>query len=155
MNASSLPTRRQAVAALGAGLIGISLLPQDAAATPDAMRRLLGELLKGSEPKAGRVTLAMPEIAENGNTVPVTVRVDSPMTEADHVTAIHVLAERNPQPGVLSAALTPLSGKAEVSFRMRLSESQTIMVVAQMSDGSAWSASRQVIVTIGGCGSGS
>lgn len=149
----TLLSRRHAVSVLGLGTVAIALHPLDAAATPDAMRHLLGELLNGGEPKPGRIKLSAPEIAENGNTVPVTVSVDSPMTEADHVTAIHVLAERNPQPGVLSAALTPLSGKAEVSFRMRLSESQAIMVVAQMSDGSAWSASRQVIVTIGGCGS--
>lgn len=153
---TALPlTRRQAVSVLGLGAISIAFRPLDAAATPDAMRRRLAELLNSVEPKPGRVKLTAPEIAENGNTVPVTVSVDSPMTDADHVTAIHVLAERNPQPGVLSAALTPLAGKAEVSFRMRLSESQAVMVVAQMSDGSAWSASRQVIVTLGGCGSGS
>lgn len=146
-------TRRQAVSALGLGAITIVFQPLDADATPDAMRRLLGELVKGGDLKSGRVKLTAAEIAENGNTVPVTVSVDSPMTEADHVTAIHVLAERNPQPGVLSATLTPLSGKAEVSFRMRLSESQAIMAVAQMSDGSLWSTSRQVIVTLGGCGS--
>lgn len=154
MTALSL-SRRQAVSGLILGGIAIALRPLDAAATPDAMRRLLGELMKGGEPKPGRVKLSTPDIAENGNTVPVTVSVDSPMTEADHVTAIHILAERNPQPAVLSATLTPLSGKAEVSFRMRLSESQAIMAVAQMSDGSLWSTSRQVIVTLGGCGSGS
>jgi len=151
---TALPlSRRQAVSGLVLGGIAIALRPLDAAATPDVLRRRLGELLKGGEAKSGRVKIAAPEVAENGNTVPVTVSVESPMTETDHVTAIHVLAERNPQPGVLSAALSPLSGKAELSFRMRLSESQTIMVVAQMSDGSAWSATRQVIVTIGGCGS--
>lgn len=153
MNASPLLSRRQTMAVLGASLISIGLLPQDAAATPDSMRRQLDELLKGATAKPGRIRLTAPEIAENGNTVPVTVSVDSPMTDADHVTDIHVLAERNPQPGVLSAALTAMSGKAEVSFRMRLSESQTIVVVAQMSDGTVWTTSRQVIVTLGGCGS--
>jgi len=151
---TALPlSRRQAISILGLGAIAISFRPLDAAATPDAMRRQLDALLKGAAAQPGRIRLTAPEIAENGNTVPVTVSVDSPMTEADHVTAIHVLAERNPQPGVLSATLTPLSGKAEVSFRMRLSESQAITVMAQMSDGSAWTTSRQVIVTLGGCGS--
>ncbi len=146
------PSRRQAIAALSAGAAGIALLPLDAAATPEAARRLLSDLVK-AEPKPGRVRISTPDVAENGNTVPLTVSVDSPMTEADHVTAIHILADRNPQPGITSIALSPLSGKAEVYLRIRLSESQTVIAVAQMSDGSAWAAARQVIVTIGGCGS--
>jgi sulfur-oxidizing protein SoxY len=144
-------SRRQAVATLGLGVAGMALSPGDAAATPEATRKLLGSLVK-AEPKAGRVRIAAPDIAENGNTVPVTISVDSPMTDADHVRAIHVLADRNPNPGVASVTLSPQSGRAEVYFRMRLSESQTIIAVAEMSDGSAWTAARPVIVTIGGCG---
>lgn len=144
--------RRQAVAALGMGAAAIALAPLDAAATPETARTLLNSLVR-AEPRSGRVRIAAPDVAENGSSVPVTVSVDSPMTEADHVRAIHLLADRNPNPAVASVTLSPLSGRAEVYLRLRLSESQTIIAVAEMSDGSAWAATRPVIVTIGGCGS--
>ena len=92
-----------------------------------------------------------PEIAENGNSVPVTVTVDSPMSATDYVRAIHIISDRNPLPGVASFMLGPDNGRAEVSLRMRMAESQHVIVVAEMSDGSAWTATREVKVTIGGC----
>jgi sulfur-oxidizing protein SoxY len=93
-----------------------------------------------------------PEIAENGNAVPVTVSVESPMTDKDHVKAVHVVADGNPNPGVASFFFTPAAGKCEVQFRVRMAQTQKIVVVAEMSDGSLWSAAREVKVTIGGCG---
>jgi sulfur-oxidizing protein SoxY len=139
--------RRQAVVAIGAAC---TLGAGRAGATPDAARKLLGTLVR-AEPKAGKVRIVAPEIAENGNSVPLTVTVDSPMTPTDYVRAIHIIADRNPQPGVASFLLTPDNGKAEVQLRMRLAESQTVIVVAELNDGSAWTATREVKVTLGGC----
>jgi sulfur-oxidizing protein SoxY len=143
------PGRRRALAAAGAALAAAALA-RGAAATPEAARALLAGLAKGT-PREGRVTIGAPEIAENGSAVPLTVRVDSPMTQAEHVRAIHVVAEGNPAPGVASFRLGPLSGRAEVQFRARLAASQRVIAVAELSDGSLWMASRDVKVTVGGC----
>ncbi len=124
--------------------------PTAAQATPETARKLLSDLVKVA-PRAGKVKIEAPEIAENGNSVPVAVTVDSPMSPSDHVRAIHVISDRNPQPGVASFMLGPGNGKAEVHLRMRMSESQNVIVVAELSDGSAWTATREVKVTIGGC----
>lgn len=143
--------RRQAVTALGLGGIAVTLLPLSAEATPEAAKKLLSDLVK-AEPKAGKVQIKSQEIAENGNTVPVTITVDSPMTDKDYVKEVHIVADKNPMPGVASFNLSPANGKAEVQFRMRMAETQNIIAVAVMSDGSAWTAAREVKVTIGGCG---
>ena len=135
----------------GAAALLASGLGRPAFATPDAVRALLASVAPGT-PKVGRVSLRVPEVAENGNTVPVTVTVESPMSETDYVKALHIVADGNPAPGVASLEFTPLSGKAEAQLRIRLSQTQTVTAVAQMSDGSLWSASREVKVTIGGCG---
>lgn len=144
-------SRRQAVAALGFGSIAVTLIPLSAEATPESAKKLLSDLVK-AEPKAGRVQIKTQEIAENGNTVPVRITVDSPMTDKDYVKAIHIVSDRNPLPGVASFMLTPASGKAEIEFRMRMAETQNVIAVAELSDGSAWTAAREVKVTIGGCG---
>ena len=141
---------RYAGAAVGTALL-TPTLGRSAQATPEAARALLGDLVRG-KPEPGRVTLRVPEVAENGNTVPVTVSVESPMTETDYVEAIHIVADGNPAPGVASITFTPLSGKAEAQLRIRLAQTQSVTAVARMSDGSLWSASREVKVTIGGCG---
>ena len=148
------PNRRRVLLA-ATGLGAMALLAQFAArpasATPDAAKALLQSLAKG-EPKEGRITIKAPEIAENGNAVPVTVAVDSPMTDKDYVKAIHVVADGNPNPGVASFMLTPLSGKAEVQLRVRMASTQKIIALAEMSDGSLWTLAHEVKVTIGGCG---
>ena len=100
----------------------------------------------------GKITVEMPEIAENGNTVPYVVTVESPMTEAEHVKAIHILATANPQTGVASFAFTPASGRAFVAGRMRLARGQDIVTVAELSNGRFLLARRTIKVTIGGCG---
>lgn len=140
--------RRQAVAAFGAVA---ALTPFAAAASPETAKKALSDLVK-AEPKAGKVQIKTQEIAENGNTVPVTVTVESPMSANDYVKAIHVVSDGNPLPAVASFMLSPASGKAEVYFRMRMAATQNIIAVAEMSDGSSWSAAREVKVTIGGCG---
>jgi sulfur-oxidizing protein SoxY len=132
------------VAALPLGAV----LAQDQPAWEQAMRKILGD----AKPIEGKITIEMPEIAENGNTVPFSIAVDSPMTDKDHVKAIHIIATSNPQPGVATFRLSPLSGKAAVASRMRLQRTQDVIVIAELSDGRFLSAKRPVKVTIGGCG---
>lgn len=149
----SLTRRRVMLTTLQASaavLLG-GFLAREAGATPDSAAQLLKSLVKG-EPKSGRVTITAPAIAENGNAVPLTVAVDTKMTEADHVRAIHIVADGNPNPGVASFKLSPLGGKAEVQLRVRMAQTQNVIAVAEMQDGSLWSAAREVKVTIGGCG---
>jgi sulfur-oxidizing protein SoxY len=100
----------------------------------------------------GKVSLELPEIAENGNTVPFTVSVESPMTDKDYVKAVHVFATKNPQAEVASFHFTPTSGKAEATSRMRLASTQDVVAYAIMSDGKVYMGKRTVKVTIGGCG---
>ena len=98
------------------------------------------------------MSLKAPEIAENGNAVPLTVTVDSPMTDKAYVKAIYIAADGNPNPGVAVYEFTPLSGKAEVQLRVRMPQTQKLVAVAEMNDGTLCTASREVKVTIGGCG---
>ncbi len=111
------------------------------------VRRLLGD----AKPQTGRIQITLPDIAESGNSVPVTVRVESPMTAADHVRVIHIVAERNPRPWVASFRLGPRAGRAQVDTQIRLSDTQSVAVYAQMSDASWWMQRKDVIVTIGAC----
>ncbi len=98
------------------------------------------------------IRLDLPEIAENGNTVPLKFEVVSPMTADNYVKAVHVFASGNPNPEIASFHFTPASGKAAASTRMRLAKTQQIIAVAEMSDGSVFRTSKEVKVTIGGCG---
>jgi len=100
----------------------------------------------------GRITIDLPEIAENGNTVPLALSVDSPMTPVDHIAELRVLAEANPRIVVATFRFTPQSGRAEAATRIRLAGSQAISAVARTSDGRVFIAQKQVKVTIGGCG---
>ena len=113
----------------------------------DAIRELIGE----APLERGRVKLELPSIVENGNAVPLTVSVESPMTEADHVEAIHIFNQKNPQPYVAAFHLGPRAGNARVSTRIRLADSQRVMAIARLSDGSFWSDIADVIVTLAAC----
>jgi sulfur-oxidizing protein SoxY len=103
-------------------------------------------------PAFGRMTIDLPEIAENGNVVPIAISVDSPMTDVDHIKSVHIVSGGNLQPHVATFHFTPLSGQARVSTRMRLAKSQDLFVLVEHADGRAVLASRTVKVTIGGCG---
>ncbi|WP_135465727.1 SoxY-related AACIE arm protein [Crenalkalicoccus roseus] len=145
--------RRRHLLAAAAGGVAIAALPRAAGAemqpaTTEAIRKVTG----GKTPQEGRVTLRLPPIAENGNTVPVTVSVDSPMTAADHVKTVHLFADRNPTPDVATFHFTPAMGRAQADTRMRLGQTQDVIAVAEMSDGSLWMGRTEVKVTIGGCG---
>jgi len=120
-------------------------------ATPQAMQEAIREIVGERAVQRGRVKLDVPPLVENGNTVPLTVAVESPMTEADHVKAIHIVNEKNPQPHVISVMLGPRAGRATLSTRIKLADSQQIVAIAEMSDGSFWSESTDVIVTIAAC----
>jgi len=147
--------RREILFSLGAGsvaLVTLTMLPglarADKAATDAEMKKILG----GKTAQEGRITLDVPQIAENGNTVQLEVAVDSPMTEKDYVKAVHVFADGNPVPNVASFHFTPASGKAAAATRMRLAKTQNVIALAEMSDGSIYSTQAAVKVTIGGCG---
>jgi len=115
-----------------------------------------GDLIKaftgGKQPADGKVKLDLPEIAENGNTVPMTVSVDSPMTEQSYVSEVLVVSDGNPRGGMVTFRFTPLSGAAEANTRVRLATTQTVTAVAKMNDGALYMTTKQVKVTIGGCG---
>jgi len=135
-----------------AGTALVTLLPVAAArATPEAMAAAIKEVVGNATVREGRVTLDVPPLIENGNTVPLTVSVESPMSEADHVKAIHVFNEKNPQPHVFDARLGPRNGKAVVATRIKLGDSQKIVAIAETSKGEFFSASADVIVTLAAC----
>jgi sulfur-oxidizing protein SoxY len=134
----------------GAGLASLVVVRR-AAATPEAMREAIRTVAGSARVSPGRVTLELPPLVENGNVVPLTISVESPMTEADHVRAMHVFTERNPQPDVLSVRLGPRAGRARVATRVRLANTQSVVAIAELSDGSWWSASADVVVTLAAC----
>jgi sulfur-oxidizing protein SoxY len=144
-------SRRSALTAAAAAFASI-LAPNLALATPETVEAELKKLFGDRKPAEGRVKIDAPQIAENGLVVPITVEVDSPMTDASHVKALHVFADGNPLPGVASFRFTPASGKAIASTRMRLAQTQNIVCIAEMSDGTLHMAKTEVKVTIGGCG---
>ena len=147
-------TRRDVLKIAGALAVGGAAVPAaiaPAAATPAEMQAAVARVVGGARVNAGKVRLDIPPLVENGNTVPCTVTVDSPMTAASHVKAIHVFAERNPQPYVISAVLGPRAGRARISTRIRLRDTQNVLAIAELSDGSFWSDTINVIVTQGAC----
>lgn len=146
-------TRRALLAGV-AGTLAISamsLTVRPVCATPEEMQAAIAKVIGGAKLNKGKVSIDIPPLVENGNSVPCTVTVDSPMTPADYCRAIHIFNEQNPQPNVISIHINPRSGRASFSTRIRLSDTQNIVAIAEMSDGSFWSASANVIVTIGAC----
>jgi sulfur-oxidizing protein SoxY len=133
------------------GSTGLGLvLVRPATAKPETMRAI--EKVTGTAPvRKGKVKLELPPLIENGNAVPLTISCDSPMTTADHVKAIHVFTEKNPQPNVVTFHLVPRAGRAKVATRIRLADTQTVVAIAQMSDGSFWSDEVDVVVTLPAC----
>jgi sulfur-oxidizing protein SoxY len=137
--------------ALAAGCAAPSMAVRPAAATPAEMQAAVAEVIGDARLNVGKVKLDIPPLVENGNTVPLTVTVDSPMTEADHVKAIHIFNEKNPQPNVIGAHLGPRAGRATLATRIRLADTQTVTAIAELSDGTFWTDSIQVIVTLAAC----
>ena len=135
--------------ALAVAGLGATIGPAQAANDAQA---LIKKFTGGKQATEGKVRLDLPEIAENGNTVPMTVTVESPMTDASHVTQVLIVANENPRGGVATFYFSPASGVAEANTRIRLAATQNITAVARMNDGSFFMTSKQVKVTIGGCG---
>jgi sulfur-oxidizing protein SoxY len=147
-------TRRRFLASAGsAALLGAPpiVTPRPAEATPTMLASAIRDVVGAAVVRTGKVKLEVPPLVENGNTVPLTVSVASPMTESDHVKSIHIFNEKNPQPNVGNFYLNARSGRAQVSTRIRLADSQKIVAIAKLSDGSFWSASVDVVVTLAAC----
>ena len=145
------PSRREFL--IGSAGIGMaSALPlESASATPAMLEEAIRDVIGEANLQTGKITFEVPPLVENGNTVPVTIIVDSPMSKADHVKAIHVFNEKNPQPHVISITLGPRAGKARIATRIKLTDTQRIVGIAEMSDGSFWTGEANVIVTIAAC----
>lgn len=133
-----------------AGVFGMQV--GNAVAAKEETDKAIAEFTGGAAPATGTVTLTAPEIAENGNTVPISVSVESPMTADSYVESVMIVAEDNPNPEVVTFHFTPESGIARASTRMRLAQTQNVIAVAKMNDGSVFMDTRNVKVTIGGCG---
>jgi sulfur-oxidizing protein SoxY len=154
MHEKTQSTRRRFLGlAGGAALSGavpiVTLRPAEAtpAMLASAIRNVVGE----APVRPGKVKLDVPPLVENGNTVPMTVSVESPMTADDYVKSIHVFNEKNPQPNIGNFYIGPAAGRAQVATRIRLADSQKVVAVAQLSDGSFWSTSIDVVVTLAAC----
>ena len=147
--------RRRFLAACAAGGAVLTIAPaRPGHATPQAMQEAIRRVLGEAAAQSGRVKLDVPALVENGNAVPLTVTVDSPMSETDHVTGIHIFNEKNPQPYVAAFDLSPRAGRAAVSTRIRLADSQQVVAIVRLNDGSFWSDSADVIVTLAACAEG-
>ena len=148
-------TRRNALKGAGAAAVGAAL-PAAAHAqlqsfVPGQMEAAIRKVVGEAQIRKGKVTLDLPPLVENGNVVPMTVTVDSPMTKENFVKAIHVFNEKNPQPNIISVHLGARSGKAEIATRIRLATTQKLTAIAEMSDGSCWSDTQEVVVTLAAC----
>jgi sulfur-oxidizing protein SoxY len=146
------PDRRGVMIAGGLVALTAMLSSRLAVAAPAQVEAEILKLYAGKTLAEGKIKLELPTIAENGLVVPLGIEVESPMTEADHVKALHVFADGNPNPGVASFYFTTMMPKASVQIRMRLAQTQNIVAVAEMSDGKLFTTKREVKVTIGGCG---
>jgi sulfur-oxidizing protein SoxY len=148
-------TTRRHFLVLACGVVATAaeaqLDPNQAALRKAALQQALRKVVGDAQVRRGKVRLELPPLIDNGNAVPLAVSVDSPMTAADHVKAIHVFTEKNPLPEVLSVTLGPRAGRAGIATRVRIADSQTVTAVAQLSDGSFWSDSAEVVVTLSAC----
>jgi sulfur-oxidizing protein SoxY len=152
------PSRREflqaAGTAAGTGTLSgaLALLPlRTAHATPEMMQDAVRAAIGEATVQKGKVKLDLPPLVENGNSVPCTVTVQSPMTATDYVKAIHIFNEKNPQPNVISVKLGPRAGQAKFATRIRLADTQNVTAIAEMADGSCWSDDIYVIVTLAAC----
>jgi sulfur-oxidizing protein SoxY len=132
-------------------LAGLAALPGAALAQVDPLDPQVWVVTNGAPVKKGKVTLTLPQLADNGNSVPIRIVVDSPMTEADHVKSIHLYSEKNPVRNMANFYLGPRAGKAEIDSRVRLAGSQKVTAVARLSDGTFWYDTASIVVTLSAC----
>jgi len=144
-------SRRRYLSALG--LLGISswIVPSlSMAKKPEAMEAI-AKIVGSNTIRDGRVKLVIPPLVESGNLVVLKLSIESPMTANDYVKAVHVVSEANPSPNMFTAYFTPRSGRAELTTRVRLADSQRVWAIAQMSDGSFWQGYADTLVTLSAC----
>jgi sulfur-oxidizing protein SoxY len=150
-----MTTRRQFLAltcgALAAAQVRAQLDPNIQAKRKAALEAAISKVAGDAPVRAGKVKLDVPPLIDNGNTVPISVTVDSPMTAADYVKTIHIFTEKNPQPYVLTAHLGPRAGRASVSTRARIADTGRVIAIAELSDGTFWSDTVSVVVTLSAC----
>ncbi len=144
--------RREFMAATASAAVAVAVVPTLVLAKPDDVVAEIKKLYGDKAIAAGKIKLDLPTIAENGLVVPMNFEVESPMTEKDYVKSVHFFADGNPNPQVANFHFTPLSPKASAQVRIRLAQTQSIIAVAEMSDGKLYTAKKEVKVTIGGCG---
>jgi len=150
-----MPTTRRQFLSLAGGVTAAGTLPivtlRPLAATPAMLSTAIRNVVGEAQIRTGKVKLDIPPLVENGNTVPMTVSVTSPMTPEDYVKSIHVFNEKNPQPNMGNFYLTPSAGRAQISTRIRLADTQKVVAIARMSDDTFWSVSVDVVVTLAAC----
>ena len=154
MHNQDLSTRRRFLGLAGSAAVAgtipmVTLRPLKA--TPEMLASAIRNVVGSATVTTGKVKLDIPPLVENGNTVPMTVSLASPMTPEDHVKSIHVFNEKNPQPNIGNFYLGPACGRAQISTRIRLADSQKVVAIAHLSDGSFWSATADIVVTLAAC----
>jgi sulfur-oxidizing protein SoxY len=147
----TLISRRTLLRHLGTAGLLLALWPSGALATPEAVEQAIRQRIGAREPQPGGMTLTLPKIAETGNSVPLTVTVDSSMTLEDHVLRIHVFVPGNPEPLASTYHLGVRAGKAQISTQIRLARTQTVLALAEMGDGAVRSDAASIVVTLGAC----
>lgn len=143
---------RRAVLTIGSAALLAGGASVSVWAKPDEAQAEIAKFTGGVTPGEGPISIDLPEIAENGNTVPLAVTIDAPMRPDNYISDILIVADSNPRPGVATFRLTPLAGRAAIATRIRLAETENVIVVAKTSTGQFMTARKQVKVTIGGCG---
>lgn len=151
MRPGHTPHRRELLLAAGASWLSLQTRPAAAVSAPDTLQQVILRWAAGKPVTEGRVVLEVQPLVENGNAVPISVRVDSPMTTSQRVQEIIVFNERNPLRDVVRATFGPASGRAQLDTRIRLATSQRLVALARLSDGSQWSAQVDVLVTLAAC----
>ena len=144
-------SRRDALT-LGVGTAAALAAPGRSRAASNGAEVEIAKFTGGKTAEPGRIAIDLPEIAENGTAVPLAVTVESPMTAADHIAEVLVIADANPMPRIATFHFTALSGRAEAATRIRLAATENVIVVARTNDGRFYTARKEVKVTIGGCG---
>lgn len=143
--------RRTFIASSAAVIATVVVRPVAALAQRSVLTTLVNLYAAGGTVREGRVKFDIAPLVDNGNTVPIEITVESPMTRDQHVVGIAVFNEKNPQNDVAQFTLTPLSGRARVATRMRLAVTQQLVAVAKMNDGSCWTHTVDVLVTVSSC----
>src|SRR5271154_4224731 len=143
---------RRSALMLGAGMTLTLVAAEEGAATPAEADAEIAKFTGGKTAENGKIAIDLPEIAENGNTVPMSIKIDSPMTAEDYVSEVLVVGDGNPNPGIVKFHLTAAAGRAEIGTRIRLNSTENVIVVAKTSTGKFYTERKVVKVTVGGCG---